>query len=171
MIRFYTMGIWKLVAAEGYAFVMRMDEESFLWSPITYNLFEFMAAHRIEYGFRMAAWEHGHSTAPKRDFHSLVRQYVQERNVSVGWLLDECPAAHRVIQNYSLSRCGEPYGIYNNFFIANLSFWLRPDVQSFLTFVNRTHTIYTRRFNDILWQSAALKLFMDPERIHMFQVT
>ena len=63
----------------------------------------------------------------------------------------------------------EPYGIYNNFFVTNVSFWLRPDVQHFLRYVNRSNTIYTKRYNDILWQSTALKLFMEPARLHMFQ--
>ena len=39
----------------------------------------------------------------------------------------------------------------------------------FLSLVNRSHSIYTLRFNDILWHSTAVKLFMEPHRIHMFQ--
>ena len=42
MIRFFTSGLWPTLAAEGYTYVMRMDEDSFLWSPIRYNVFAFM---------------------------------------------------------------------------------------------------------------------------------
>ena len=59
--------------------------------------------------------------------------------------------------------------MYNNFFVSKVSFWHRPDVQSFLTAVIKSHAIYTLRFNDILWQSTAIKLFMLPSRIWMFQ--
>ena len=57
MLRFYTLGLWELVASEGYAFVMRMDEDSLIWSPIEYNLFEFMEQYDIGYAFRVDAFE------------------------------------------------------------------------------------------------------------------
>ena len=80
-----------------------MDEDSLLWSPIEYNIFEFMSERRIEYGFRMAAWEHGYG---KQGFHKLVEHYVVEGNHSTGWLLDECPDGRRSIDKYTLSNCG-----------------------------------------------------------------
>ena len=53
MIRFYTLGIWEVVRSEGYEYVMRMDEDSFIWSPIRYNLFAFMERQGLEYGYRL----------------------------------------------------------------------------------------------------------------------
>ena len=49
MIRLYTIGIWHIVAAEGYEYVMRMDEDSVILSPIQYNIFERMRSRGIEY--------------------------------------------------------------------------------------------------------------------------
>ena len=169
MIRFYTMGIWEVVRDEGYSFVMRMDEDSVLMSPIRYNVFEYLESRNIDYAYRLASWEHGFHGYDGDSYFGLIRTYVQRHVSSTGWLLDSCPSSTRSIQNYTLRHCGEPYGIYNNFFVARTSFWFRPEVQHFLRFVNRSHTIYTHRFNDILFQSAAIKLFMDPRRLHMFQ--
>ena len=62
MIRFFTIGLWALVREWGFSYVMRLDEESFVWSPIEYNLFRFMHSREMEYGFRLAAWERGAPT-------------------------------------------------------------------------------------------------------------
>lgn len=169
MIRFYTMGIWEVIRDAGYAYVMRMDEDSYLWSPIGYNLFDFMARQGIEYAYRLAAWEHGWHGYTGDIFFKWLRDWVAKQNLSTGWLLDSCSTARRHIGDFKLAWCGEPYGVYNNFFISSVAFWLRPDVQRYLEAVNQSHAIYTLRFNDILWQSSALKLFMEPKRVFMFQ--
>ena len=172
MIRFYTTGIWQVVRDEGYEYVMRMDEDSLLWSNIRYNLFDFMASKGIEYAYRLAAWEHGLHGFGGDHFFRFPREQVVKgitTNKSTGWLLDSCVASRRTIGNFSLRYCGEPYGVYNNFFVSKVSFWHRPDVQRFLTAVVKSHAIYTLRFNDILWQSTAIKLYMLPSRVWMFQ--
>ena len=168
MIRFYTTGIWDLVARLGYEYVMRLDEDSVLWSPIRYNIFDFMAARGIEYGFRLASWEHGFHRKTSEDFHTFIRGYVKANQLSTGWLLDTC-VDQRGIDAFTLEGCGEPYGAYNNFFVSRLAFWKRRDVRHYLDHIERSHKIYTMRWNDILWQSTAIKLFMDRERVHMFQ--
>ena len=124
MIRFYTLGLWEVVRAEGYEYVMRMDEDSRLWSPITYNLFEFVAARGVEYAYRLAAWEHGFHGFMGEHFFRFPRELVAKGVVptSTGWLLDSCAAGRRSISNYTWKHCGEPYGVYNNFFIAKVSF-------------------------------------------------
>lgn len=168
MIRFYTTGIWDLVARQGYEYVMRMDEDSVLWSPIRYNIFDFMAARGLEYGYRLASWEHGVIGSPFHSFHAFIRRYVTENHLPTGWLLDSC-VSQSSIDGFTLEGCGEPYGAYNNLFVSRLAFWQRPDVRHYLEHIERSHKIYTMRWNDILWQSTAIKLFMSRERVHMFQ--
>ena len=172
MIRFYTTGIWQVVRDEGYEYVMRMDEDSILWSPIRYNLFDFLASKGVEYAYRLAAWEHGLHGFSGDHFFRFPREQVANGvalNKSAGWLLDSCVPGRRKIGEFTLRNCGEPYGVYNNFFISKISFWHRPDVERFLAAVIRSHAIYTLRFNDILWQSTAIKLFMEPRQVWMFQ--
>ena len=109
MIRFYTTGIWDLVAQQGYEYVMRMDEDSVLWSPIPYNIFDFMAARGLEYAFRLASWEHGISGSHTLSFHAFIRAYVTANQLPTGWLLDTC-VSQRGIDSFTLEGCGEPYG-------------------------------------------------------------
>jgi alpha 1,2-mannosyltransferase len=53
MIRWYAIGIFDFFQQKGYTYVMRMDDDSLLHSPINYNLFEFMIKHELNYGYRL----------------------------------------------------------------------------------------------------------------------
>ncbi|KOO35174.1 hypothetical protein Ctob_015804, partial [Chrysochromulina tobinii] len=44
---------------------------------------------------------------------------------------------------------------------------MRDDVQDFLRHADQSHHIYVHRWNDILWQSAAVQIFLPPNRVEM----
>jgi len=162
MIRFFTRCVWDLAADLGYEWVMRMDEESLLHSEIGYNLFDFMALRGLEYAFRQTAWEHGFT---KNQFHTFVQAYITQDNIAPLWLLDQCDQPKSGKAFFSMRRCGELYGFYNNFFISKVSFWHKPEVQRFLDHIDREGVIYTLRWNDILWQSTAVQMFMPRRQV------
>ena len=81
MVSFFTMGLWGVVASLGYTHVMRLDEDSYLWSPIAYNIFDFMHERQLDYAYRLGGWERPHETRYSGDmdvFHSVVRNYMLE---------------------------------------------------------------------------------------------
>lgn len=163
MIRFFTSGIWPVISREGYTYVMRFDEDSFLWSPIRYNIFSHMASRGFEYGYRLASLERD---GQAQHFHDFVADYAQKQSVAPAWLLHSC--AHASITNFTLRNCGDMYNMYNNWFVTKVSFWMRRDVQAFLAHIVKMHVIYTERWGDMLWQSAAVQLFMQRSNVHMF---
>ena len=163
MIRLFTSGIWGLVAREGYRFVMRMDEDSFLRSSVPYNFFSRMDAENLDYAYRLASWESG-SFAGR--FFSFIRNYLQEHQLTPRTLLEPCKV--RTVEAYSFKQCGPLYGFYNNFFVSRIDFWLREDVQMFLQQIVHSHYIYTQRWNDILWQSVIVQTLVPPERVAMW---
>jgi hypothetical protein len=167
MIRFFTVGLWPIVARQGYDYVMRLDADSYLLSPIRYNLFRFMHARGFEYGFRMAAWEDGLGTHGER-FQTFVREYAMKYHITPTWLLDSCPETSRKLELYSRGACGSPYAAYNNFFITKVSFWTSASVQHFLRHIDASHTIYTERYGDLLWHAVTMQLFMPQLKAHLF---
>jgi len=164
MCRFFLMGIWELVAEAGYEFLLRMDEDSFLWSPIRYNLFHFMSARQLNFGYRLVSDEQEYST--KEMYHSFVKDYALRSHLESDWLLESC--AVQRMANYSLANCGPPRTTYNNFYIARVGFWLSPDVQAFLRHIDRSRLIYTMRAGDHIWSFFVLRLFERPDRVHLF---
>jgi len=168
MMRWYSTCIWSCMHEMGYEFVMRLDEESFIYSPIRYNLFEWMATEQRDYGFRMVSYESGFSD---ERFHSFLREYLQAAGISPSWLLHSCGGGRRrevSLDEFSMRECGEIYGFYNNFFISRVSFWLQPQVQAFLKHVDDSGEIYRSRWNDLILQSAVVQMFMPVERVHLF---
>ena len=49
--------IWRTLARLGYEWVMRMDDDSFVLSPVTYNVFDDMRARGLAYGYRTISRE------------------------------------------------------------------------------------------------------------------
>jgi len=59
-------------------------------------------------------------------------------------------------------------GIYNNFFVAKLSFFQSKQVQQFLKLIDRQGMIYRRRLGDLMIHSMAVYAFSPPEKNHRF---
>ena len=95
-----------------------------------------------------------------------MRQYLLEaKNVTPAWLTSPC--ASRAVDGFRYRSCGPIYGIYTNFFVSRIGFWLRPDVQHFLGRVAASNTIYSARWGDVLWHATAIQIFSPQERVRM----
>ena len=165
MIRWWFVRVWPTMHALGYTHVVRFDDDSFLLSRIPYNMFDFMASRGYIYAYRNIARESGETGS---QFYAFVRQYYRAAGLnSTGWLLDACPGA-KSIDDFLPSFCGELYGVYNNFFVAEVAFWMRADVQHFIKHVDRSGKMFTLRWNDLILQSVAVQLFCPRERVHRF---
>ena len=141
---------------------MRMDEDSFFLSPPPYNIFSHMRQQELDYAFRLSSWEAG-----SPGWHTFVQRYLVSQGVRPTWLLNTC--VNKSANEFSTRNCGPLYGFYNNWFATRVAFWRRPDVTMFLQHVDMSHTIYTKRWGDLLWQSAAVQIFMQPSRVRMLR--
>lgn len=152
MCRFFGMQLWQFfedLNLEGgcnYKYIARLDEDSFILSPIPYDLFEFMQSEQYVYGYRMCAYELA-ETIPKLWFKKWRRG------------LNE--TAHRWIDP---GLCG----FYTNFFVADLTFFQSPDVSKFLNEIDRRGFYFRQRFGDLLVHSLAVYAFAPPTQIHRF---
>jgi hypothetical protein len=151
---------------------MRMDEDSFVFDPIQYNVFERMRAEGLDYVYRAAVWDRPWQEAK---FFKFVKLFLEAHQVRPKWLLEPCrlnisrPGSELGLDRFLYRLCGPLYGIYNNFFASRVAFWLEPQVQAYLAFVAASNTIYTHRWNDILWHSIAIQSFVPRERVRMLR--
>jgi hypothetical protein len=150
MCRFYTLQIYDYI--KEYDYVLRLDDDSYIQSPIHFDLFKFMRNNSLDYGYihsEMDSHEETVATLPK-----FTRQYIRE---------------HRsVVPHCSLSDINALY-YYTNFTITRVSFWFQPEVQDYLRAVDQSLGIYQYRWGDHIIQTHALKMFSQPERLHHFQ--
>jgi Glycolipid 2-alpha-mannosyltransferase len=155
MMRFFAMEIWNFFAewnnATGcaYRYIFRMDEDSFLHSPIRYDIFDFMRSNEYVYGYRMCTYE---MAVAKR----MWTRWQQQR---IDW------KPKRELDDDNLSRS---CGFYNNFFVADLEFFLGDEVRAFLNFIARRGHIYKWRLGDLVIHSMVVYGYAEAKQVHRF---
>lgn len=151
MMHWFAIDIWQYFLDYGqqtgckYDYIMRFDEDSFLHSPVRYDIFDFMKNNDYFYGFRLCAYE-----LPVT--HRIWKLWRSSKGA---------PAP---IRDVTEDMCG----VYNNFFVAKVSFFQSQAVQGFLRFVDRQGLIYRRRLGDLMIHSLTIYAFAPPEKIHRF---
>lgn len=152
MIQFFAIHIWEFferlnqAAASRYRYIMRLDEDSFLHSLIDYDLFKFMESQEFVYGYRMCSYEMASA-------QRMWKRYQQARG-----------RAHIPKRSLETQGCG----FYNNFFVADLSFFRRSDVQDFLQFIYERGHIYTWLLGDLMIHTMTIYKFADSSQVHRF---
>jgi alpha 1,2-mannosyltransferase len=155
MMRWYAIQIWNyfrnLNQQQGchYRYIMRLDEESFLESPISYNLFDYMAQNDYVYAYRLCSYELGPGMI-------VWHKYLETFSESAP------PTPQRNMVGQGLC------GLYNNFFVASLDFMTSPPVQHFLQYVDQAGFVYRKRVNDLVIHSLVVYAFAPPSQIHRF---
>jgi hypothetical protein len=267
MCRFFAVRIWPVLRAQGYRWVMRFDDDSYLLSPIRYNIFGFMELNGLKYGYRAVARDLPHGDQRWHDellsdndhdaWYRFVREYVaRHRDGNAGWLLDSCwlrllagsgsgagesagrsslrsPRSLRSLRSprrlrsmrwpqpphspqtpqtpswrldaervvgptstrglttrrdglgnlsaliasmglprgeppYLIENCGIPWGVYTNFFVADLERFTDADVQDLLQSIDDSGYIYSKRWGDLNIQSTVAQLLFAKAEVHHF---
>lgn len=153
MCRWYAGKLFEFLNKTGYEYVMRMDDDSFLHSPIQYNVADFMESNDYEYAYRLDAFEpccHPHYR------QKYIDQFLEDMEDAPTFYNECCRNENNEYNNY---------GYYNNFFVSKVSFWMQPKVRRLFNFVDWTGGIYLFRENDLVLQSLSVQLFMPLEKV------
>ncbi|PNH09305.1 Glycolipid 2-alpha-mannosyltransferase [Tetrabaena socialis] len=180
MMRWYSLFVYEYMARLGYEWLLRLDEDSMILSPIRYNLFQFMERGGKEYGFRL---QQNEGEGQSRGFPEAVAAHMVAEGFEPTFLSEDCDPPDMSGLN---SRGGWSHHVYyNNFFVTKLSFWAQPRVHKFLRYMDRIGGAYPYRrvitlshcrscvilhdrWGDALLQTAAVKTFMPKEAVHHF---
>lgn len=168
MIRFYSLLVYEGVAAMGYDWYMRLDDDSFLLSPIQYNLFEHLRAKGCRYGYRVDTWDHVSCTF---GFPEAVLAHIKAEQLKPTFWYDSFPPDQHLAGPDPWAGCGvwNRHGYYNNFHITEIAFWQQPQVQEFLHYLDRIGGGYKYRWSDLPVQSTAVQIFMPKTQVHKFK--
>jgi hypothetical protein len=155
-IRWYAVRVWDYFReintnlGTNYRYIMRMDEESFLHTPIRYDLFQFMSKGQYYYAYRIRSYEMASIQKVLHNFTTFARQTLDPN-----WTK---------IRHFNGAYCG----FYNNWFIADLNFFLSKDVQFFFRWIDDNGYMYRDRLNDLVIQTCAVYSFCPEGRVHRF---
>jgi alpha 1,2-mannosyltransferase len=161
MMRWFAIHIWPYLSLRGYTHVMRLDDDSYIHSPITYNLFEYMRDHEKVYGFRQPVIEEGVGVGWDALIDSLVDGYNDPNNRDGTAIISQ--------EQIDEFRKDRRISFYNNFFIANINFFTTPPASTLLKWIDESNLIYTQRTGDLVIHSTVVRLLLPPERIHWFR--
>jgi len=91
--------------------------------------------------------------------------HLQNTNHTPIFLLKQCkPPSLDGLTIYGWSR----FGVYNNFFITKVSFWVTDEVLSMLQTIDLEKGIYTKRWNDNLVHTAITQSYLAEEQVYKF---
>jgi hypothetical protein len=153
MCSWFAIGIWDFFdklhhyhSLFDYTYLWRMDEDSFLLSPIHYNIFDYMQQQHYIYGYRLCSYE--------LDYNYYMKAWFDK------WHARTQP--HRTIVLEHAGMCA----FYNNFFVAQISWFRQAPVQDFLK--RQRAKIYRMRYGDLLLHTMALYAYAHDDTIHRF---
>lgn len=139
MCRFNSIVVYDFLSDYDYA--LRLDDDSYIMSEITNDIFLEMEKDNVTY------------VGPKKhtDSHELttntlipfVLNYLKNKNIT-----PKCGFENINMENF-----------YNNIYATKLDFWKREDVKDFLNEIELSNGIYDYRWGDSTIQALAIKIF------------
>ena len=154
MMRWFSVLIWPYLTQEGYTHVMRLDDDSYIHSKIHYNLFDYMRENKKKYAFRQPVRDSGVG----KGYDKIVDDYLLEHPSAT---------SQELINTYK--NVSKRVGFYNNFFMAEISFFTNEPVVGLLRAIDESTLIYKERTGDLVIHSTAVRLFLHPNEIHWFR--
>lgn len=175
MCRLFAFLLHPHLRSLGYSYAMRIDDDGFLLSPITYNIFERMHTRGWRYAYRAVQFE---AVRNALAWPEAVSSYVRARGLQPrqGFVrhcrpsgaLNSCFTGVRNRTHPQHSIGWDGWTIYNNFYATELGWWSRPDVEAFRRHFDDLGGTYYYRWGDALLHTAAVQLFLDEEAVHRF---
>ena len=148
MCRFYALQLMPMLYAEGYEFVMRIDDDGELRSPINIDLFGFLYQNQYVYAFRnIHLGKHGDV---ELSLAAFTTKYIADHEIT-----PKCALA-------DLTFCVH---FANSFFVGSSSFFVRPDVAAFMEAVDQSNGFARHGWGDSLVIATAIKIFATPNEI------
>ncbi len=149
MCRFNSKLLYQHPIIEGLEYLWRLDDESLITQPVSYDVFSFMKSNNILYGY---IWIHRDSKDCVIDLWNSTARYIKKNNL---------PANN--FQNWP-----SPMLYYNNFEISSLKLWGSKEYQSYIEYIDRLGGIYYHRWGDAPIKGIAVSLFVPHNQTHKF---
>lgn len=181
MCRWWTVLFHKY--GTSYDYIMRLDDDSFIEEPIEIDMFEQMkqkghvyASNIIHNDCAMCSYgmkEFFEKRFPEKK-HMIPELFMQSKLpmraiqchtfrsvLSINQDIQE--PVHEYLEGWS------PIIYYNNFFITDMRFWRRPDVQELVDEIDKKGSIFYYRWGDAPLHTLIVSLMAGPDKIDRFK--
>ena len=131
-------------------YALRLDDDSEFLQPITFDVFEFLRDHSLDYCYLTILSD---QTDCVFGLWETVEEYAKRRRIE--------PTFFRSWQ--------KPHIFYNNFELSRLSIWRSREYRDYIDCIDQSKGIFLRRWGDAPVKSLALSLFTPWRKIHQFK--
>ncbi len=149
MCRFNSKLLYQHPIIKGLEYLWRLDDESLITRPVSYDVFSFMKSNNLMYGY---IWIHRDSRDCVIDLWESTAKYIKKNNIPAN----------------SLQHWPSPMLYYNNFEISSLKLWMSQEYQAFIEYIDKLGGIYYHRWGDAPIKGIAVSLFVAPHQVHKF---
>jgi len=178
MCRWWSINVWKY--AQGYEYIMRLDDDSIIEEPVQYDIFAWAAENKVAYSSNILSLDCG---ICNHGFKELLESAFPEKRDLIGQMFkpQDVPMlsvqfhpfrsllsitdAHALPEMKSTMRVWSMVYFFNNYFVTRVSFWQRPDVQAALKTIDESGLMFYKRLGDAPVHTAIVSLFAAPNEI------
>lgn len=139
MCRFFSGEMYKFDVIKNYDYYLRLDTDSFIHTPLNYDIFEWAKENECYYGF--------------------IAPAVQQDNEKVVEGLWDF--VNQVYPNNIPDRLM----FYTNFELGKVSWFLTSEYMNFYNYIDKSGGIYSRRWGDAPIKFLGINLFMNKQNI------
>lgn len=145
-----------------YEWVIRVDNDSAFPKVIPYDIIGVMEERGAKYGFRVMSPDGSEVT---QALPEAAKYWLVSEGVTPTFLLESCnPSTMDGLSSDGWSK----HIFYNNFFVTNVGFWVRPDVQSWLKLLEYLNGFYKFRWGDAPVHTVTLGMFSPKKELLEF---
>lgn len=161
MCRWYSHGLFLYLNKAGYKWLLRLDDDSIVQSPIT-DVVQLMTSNKKVYGFRTWLYDDPSVTY---GIAEITRFFIVEEKMTPTWLYKHCKPPN--LSGLTSESWNRGY-FYSNFYVTEIAFWVQPQVQRYLRLVDASGGYYKFRWGDTIVQTMVAGLFLNEKQLYRF---
>jgi alpha 1,2-mannosyltransferase len=139
MCRFFSGEIYKFDIIKEYDYYLRLDTDSFIHTPLNYDIFEWAKENECYYGFIAPAVQQDNEKVVEGLWEFVNNIYPN--NIPARWMF------------------------YTNFELGKVSWFLTSEYMNFYNYIDKSGGIYTKRWGDAPIKFLGINLFMSEQNI------
>ncbi|ORY91953.1 glycolipid 2-alpha-mannosyltransferase-domain-containing protein [Syncephalastrum racemosum] len=163
MIHFFFKDIFDHPAIASLDYFWRLDHDSMLESPVGVDVFKYMQARGLKYGYRTVTTDARHVTNGLLTFFDKYRRDPSHHSLLEGQTCGttsqqncmDIPTDRKARENYA------PLMYYNNFEIIHVPTWRSAQMRELTNAVDGTDMIYWNRWGDAPLRYYAVNMMLD----------
>jgi hypothetical protein len=153
MCRYHSGGIYRDTRLLKYDYYWRLDSDSYIYSPINYDPFEYMAKNDKEYAFM--ATEDGEVPSVAEGLWDETERFMKTHNIPMTKDLEDS-----MVDGKWSCRL-----FYTNFEIAKFSFFRSEKYMAYFDQLDQTGNIFYKRWGDAPIHWLGVKMLLDPSKV------